>query len=819
MTKVISETSGKEPTLLDRVFTIKPTPRVEKLREEYLDNDTQFKPTALLIDIIRIETRVMKETEGEPMAVRRAKVFSEIVREIPVNVYPGQLIVGYIGIIPHGIPISGDMLPSMLRFSVDRASRDYDWKQLLTAEERRELDEEIIPYWRGQGNFEKTICGRVYQQLPQEILNVLHIMPEEVLSRYSMVYLGNAGDHYGHNTIGYEEVLKKGISGIKKEAEERLNRINLNDPDELKKVTFLKSVVMSLEAASGIGERYAARIREVAEKEQDAATKAELLKIAEICDWVPVKPARTLHEALQSLWFTHMLAYMGTPNAIAQSPARVDQYLYPYYEKDIREGRLTKEEAQELIDCFLLKFNEYIVGGAINVGGYKADGSDATNELSYMFIEAMMHQRLNWPYLDVFLHSRTPDELLIKACQLCALGIGQPVFINNDVLIDHLFIRGTLGGPPVSLEDARTAGKIGCVEAIIPGKDGGWSWGGYSNLGACLEFVVTNGMNRHYNRKMGLETGDPRQFKSFQEVRDAFQKQVAWMIKNLAIIGNVIERTRAELYPTPFESALIKDCIENGISREEGGARYNFNSGIVGAGATDVGDSLSAIKKLVFDEKKITMGALCDALDNNFEGNEYLRKMLLEAPKFGNDDDYADEQTAWVKHMWQAECVQHKNTRGGHWLAEGGPVGFEVYGGMVVGALPSGRQAGERMAPGESPTSGMDVNGPTAVFNSVSKIDNTELIGGMVLNMTLDQVVFKTDDGFKRMADMIRAFVDQRIYHVQFNVVSADILKAAQKEPEKHRDLVVKLSGFNAFFVDLAKPLQDSIIVRTEHGL
>ena len=815
-------------SLLGRVITSEPTPRIERLREMYLDSRKR-----LSIDILRIETRVMKETEGEPMVTRRSKVFVEVVRGIPISIFPNQLIVGSASSQIGDVPVSSHMFPSLPgvrpggggqkrsnedrdRFAIHKPRMGFEVKDEL----RRELNEEIIPYWRGDGNYEKTPYGRNYQKLTPELLNLSLINPKNILSPPTVITGANMGVASGHNAVDYEKVVKKGFLGIKKEAEERLNRINSNDPNESKKIPFLKGVILSMEASAEIGKRYAILAREMAAEEDDPERKADLLRIAKVCDRVPAYPAETFYEALQSVWFTHVLLHLEAAPSASHSAAKVDQYLFPYYEKDIREGRLTKEDAQELIDCFMFKYSEHGGGGSsISVSGFKSDGSDATNDLSYMFIEGAMHKRQIWPNLDVLMHSKTPEDLLIKACQYTSLGLGAPVFINNDVLIVYALTRVTADGPPISLQDARAWGKMGCVEPIWPGKDRGGNWTSCLSLGACMEFVMTNGMSRFHNKKLGLETADPRQFNSFEEIREAYQKQLAWMVKNATTIANLSWRTRAELYPSPFESALIEDCIERGISKEDGGAYFNNNSWVLAAGATDVGDSLTAIKKVIFDEKKFTIPHLCDALDCNFEGYEELRQELLNAAKFGNDDDYADEQTAWVKHMWQVESLQHDNEMGGRWFAEGGPVGMEVVEGVMLGALPSGRKAGEPMAPSESPCAGMDINGPTAVIKSAGKVDNTELNGGMVLNMTLDPMIFENNDGFKKLADLLRTFVDEKIYHVQFNVVTADKLRAAQKEPYKHRDIVVKVSGFNAFFVDLSKSVQDHVIARTEHRM
>ena len=329
---------------------------------------------------------------------------------------------------------------------------------------------------------------------------------------------------------------------------------------------------------------------------------------------------------------------------------------------------------------------------------------------------------------------------------------------------------------------------------------------------------MTNGVSRYYNRRMGLETGDPRQFKSFEEVREAFRKQMAWIRRNRTIVSNIEEQIVAELSPTTYESALIEDCIEKAIPRELGGAHYNFNTGVVGVGAADASDSLTVIKKLVFEDKKTTMSELCDALDKNFEGYDELLQMIVTVPKFGNDDDYADDEMTFVSHVYASEMVKQKNTRGGYCCPGGSPLGLYITCGQVVGALPSGRLAWGRLADAWSPYAGNDLNGPTAMLKSMGKIDHVELLGGVILNMRIDPGVFKDGD-VKILVDLIRTFVDQKIYHVQINTISSDTLRAAQKEPDKYRDLVVKVAGYNAFFVRLDKPLQDGIIARTEHTM
>ena len=811
----------KRETLLDRVLTVQPTQRVERQRQRYIDRKLVY-----TIDRDRIEVRIMKETEDEPMVTRRAKIFAAIVRELPIDIYPDELLVGWYDPIPNNCPLPVKCDP-MLENNLDLiSSRDRN-PIFITEEQKRELREELIPYWRGQGNWEKSRISSIhYDPVP------LDFPPELWYSMQSM-----APWHIGHFIPNNEKVLKKGFLGIMKDAEERLSRIDLTNPEEVKKIPFLKGVIMAMEAAAEIGKRFATRARELAEEEVDTKRKAELLKIAEVCNWVPANPARTFYEAIQSIWFSHILHWWECRDAASISPGRMDQYLYPYFEADIREERITKEKVQELIDCFFLRPSWFLyslnslsgylltdtagIAQHIDVGGLRADGTDATNELSYMFLEAMMHTRLTEPDLGILVHSRTPEDLLIKACQLCALGTGHPEFLNNDTIVLNLLGRGILGGESaVTLEHARKASAMGCAEPSLTGMDSGYCTSVYiQSLPGILEAVLTNGEKGFLEGLKGVQTGDPRKFKSFEELQAAYKKQLAWAFEKETIATNIGERLLAEFDPTVYQSALIEDCIEKGICREEGGARYNFGPFFGGIGAPDVGDSLTAIKKLVFEEKKITMNDLCDALEKNFESYNDLRQMLLKVPKFGNDDDNTDEQTAWVMHTFSQEAIKHKNTRGGHKIPVHIPLSSYVRAGWAIGALPSGRLAEEPLSDSIAPTQGSDVSGLTSIFKSVGKIDNAEVFAGISFNVRLDPAIFKDKYGFKMMADLIRTFVDQKIHHVQFNVISSDTLKAAQKEPTKYKDLMVRVAGYVARFVELPKKVQDTIISRKVYGL
>ena len=830
--------------LLERVITREPTPRVKRLRESYLQMTKRPEPVYTIFSD-RAITRVMKETEGESIYLRRAKAFAAVVREMPEEIFPDELFVGWVAGDPMSVPVCVEQRGR-------RTEIELDCFRYLSEEDKQELREEILPYWRGNGNWKRHWFAQAYQHLPPATRDLLYGDPDPELAKIGILTnwpvpsapkvtvrqevetlgRGIIGDlmnrhHIGHSCFGYEKVVKKGFLGVKKDAEDRLARLEMTDPEDMRRVPFLQGVIIAMEAAAEIGPRFAARARELSRVEKDPVRKSDLEKLAEVCERVPAHPARTFHEALQSVWFTQIMNWWETPLILAVSPGRVDQYLYPYYDADIREGRLTPEEAQELIDCWLMRFSQGVapyvpLSGAashMDIGGLKADGSDATNELSFMFLEGMMHTRMVEPNLGVLVHSKTPDALLVKASQLCALGTGHPMFLNNDVFVANFLARGNLGGPPVPVELARTSGAIGCNEPHVHNYDSDFTIGAVFQMPTVLELVLWNGRSRTYNRQMGLTTGDPRSFKDFEELLAAFKKQLAYLCEQSGIAIRAFELALAAVYPTIYQSALIEDCIEKGLPREAGGARFNFGPCIATLGATDVGDSLAAIKKLVYDEKKLTMAELLEALEQDFEGREELRQMLLKVPKFGNDVDCVDHLVAWVMNTFSKEVTKQRNTRGGYLLPYQNPLAGYIAQGRMMQALPSGRKAGEPLSDGISPTRGVDVNGPTAVLNSVSKIDNASIFFGETLNMRLNSEIFGSEEGIFRLTSLLRTFIDLKIHHIQFNLVLPATLRAAQEKPEDYQDLLVRVAGYVAYFVKLTKPLQDSIIARTEHGL
>lgn len=788
--------------------------RVKRLREDHLNLAYDLAS----INRLRIETRVMMETEDEPRILRRAKVFAAVCREMPTVILDDELIVGHAGSTPLCEDMIPDDIPVLLagkRITPVKEQVSYAFDD-FNPEDQRILKKEIAPYWRDDGDWARTQLGSNVKALPDHLKELLLVDSTVFPPKRSQIYTPFIkGGHYGHNSANYEKVLEKGLIGIAQEARGKLAILR---EDSERQKCFLESVLLAVEAAMEVGGRFAAQARKLAETEKNEKRRDELLKVAQICERVPAQPARNLHEALQSIFLLQVLLYWESPRSMSQTPGRIDQYLYKYYKSDMESGVLTPEAAQELFDCYFIKLSHVSYGSHISVGGYRPDGRDGTNALSYILIESMKRIRLVEPFFSILVHQRTPEKLLLRAAELSALCTGHPVYLNADTLTTMMLARGTAGGPCITLAQARKATPVGCYEPVIPGEDSGYMFSGFFNMAAVMELVLTNGYSRKYKKQIGLQTGDPSTFGSFEDVKAAYEKQLAHMARNFSDASNIFEKVFADVLPTPFESSVIDGCIEKSKSREEGGARLNFKQ-FVGAGAIDAADSLAAIRQLVFEDKAVSMEELCQALESNFEGYEALQQQLRNAPKFGNDDNDADELAAWVSHLFARETAKQPNTRGGFSIPLGAPLQYYMVGGWVVGALPSGRSAWQSLSDAWSPTAGCDTNGPTAVLASMGKIDNAELTGGVTLNLRFDPAFFKLKDGFRRFTHFIRSFVDQGIFQVQFNIIDGQTLRAAQKEPDKYRDLLVKVAGYSAYYTRIPKPLQDGIIARTEHHL
>ena len=780
--------------------------RVGRSREKMLTTPE------ICIERAWLMTESYKETEGQPVIIRRAKALQKILKEMTICIDDGELIVGTVTSKMRGAPILPEIQWEWLLEEMETLStRDLDRYAPLTEEEKSKM-KEFLPYWKG-----KAIYDRWRAMIPESELNLDHKI------QTTGGYCEN-GHHPAHVAVNYEKVLIKGLNGVKKQVDEELGKLDLAEIEDFEKYQFLRAVNITLEAAISFAKRYAELARSLAGKETNSRRKAELERIAEMCDWVPANPARSFYEALQSIWLiwiTLMIEGFGA----GMTFGRADQYLYPFYNKDIEEGRLTKEEARELIALLYIKMNGVVsiesslwakygsgfpIMLGVTLGGITKDGKDAVNELSYLFLDTDKDLGLTQEDLVIRVHSNTPDAFVIKACEVAKALTGKLKFVSDETTIQGLLAEGK------PIEYARDYVSTGCHTAMVPGYShdiGGVSF----NIPLMVELALNNGASRLTGEQIGPKTGDPRKFKSYEEVWDAYTKQLDALISVVCLYKNVEQQLYAELAPYPFQSALFNGCIEKGLDINNGGTAPYMTHLTAFTGMPNVGDSLAAMKKAVFEDKKITMEQLVDALDKNFEGEEQILHILRSAPKFGNDDDYVDSIMNEVNRHAADTVTKHKIFLGAKNVTSAQGMTANMPLGQVVGALPDGRKAGEPLSEGGiSPYQGRNVSGPTATMRSVAKLDHVKMSHGSVLNMRFSPDALKNEQKMRKFASMIRTFLETGGSLVQFNIVSADTLRAAQRHPEKYRDLIVRVATYSAYFVELYKESQDDIIARTE---
>jgi len=626
-------------------------------------------------------------------------------------------------------------------------------------------------------------------------------------------------------TVHYDWVIAGGISSLKIRIEKKLATLDPSRAGDYDKIVYLKALLLVCEGMEILAKRYAQLARDMAAKEKDPQRKAELLKIAEICGWVPMNPARTFWEALQSLWFYQMFMLMEQPNKIT-APGRIDQYLYSYYQGDIEAGRLTKDEALELLECSYVKFAEicfiysertaiyfagYIPYQNICCGGVTSKGLDAVNDLSYMMLQAMIDVRLFQPSLTVkYLKGKNPDSFLRKVAELVSVGTGFPAIFNDEIGIRTTIEKGA------SFEEAVDWNPGGCVTPSCNGKLRYLSEGGEINLGGVVELVLTNGKNRKTGRQVpGPRTGDPRNFKTFEDFKEAVKTRFAYMARKSIEAAHIVTTICMERRPMPVTSLAYEDCIERALDVECGGAKYDGGYTYLLVGIADIINSLATIKYLIYDEKKLTWDRLLEALEHNFEGYEDVRQMCLAAPKYGNDIPEVDAIASEICNFMTDEVRSYRGILGGRCEPMTSAVSTHVAHGTYIGALPTGRKAWLPLCDGLSPMQGTDKKGPTAILKSASKLPHSKLTAGNVLNMKLDPPLFKDERSVAQFMSLIKSMCDLGIYHSQYNVVSPQTLIEAQKYPEKYRGLLVRVAGYSAYFVELSKEVQDDIIART----
>ncbi|KPK96364.1 hypothetical protein AMJ80_00475 [bacterium SM23_31] len=757
-------------------------------------------------------TKSYMETEGEPEVIRRAKALAKILENLPIYIDDDELIVGR----STGKERGGMLFPEIqweyiLKEIELFSSRDWDRCGSISDEEKK-MVEDTLPYWKG-----KCTWDRFNASMPPEIRRI----------HGGVFFLGTSsmsGVHYGHETIDYSRLLKKGLSGIKKEAQEKLESLDLTKPEDFKKYQFLQAVIITLDAAAAFAKRYADLASHLAAQAINMHRKKELDAIASICRRVPLNPAGSFHEALQSIWFTHIvIRNEGWGPGLGFG--RLDQYLYPFYQKDLSDGIITRDTARELASLFLIKVNDLaFISSTVNIetlagfptmvsitlGGVTPGGKDAVNELSYLLLEADEQVALNVEEITIRVNSSNSDAFLMKALEVLKKLRGKFKFVSDNTIISLLLNEGR----PV--EHARDYVLVGCFTPAVPSYSLDVT-GGMVNAPMILELALNNGVSRITGEQVGPATGDPGKFKSYDDVWNAFKRQVEFFVPRMVTARNIDTQLYAEFALCPFMSAFFKPCISNGKDLIAGGTAPNIRECFGFSGVPNVGDSLAAVKKVVFDDKLIDMAGLVKALDDNFKEKDRLLQALSKAPKFGNDIDYIDTIVNDIIALFEAELGKYKGLFGSKPAVAISTGTGHLLMGTQVGATPEGRKAGEPFAEGGiSPHQGRNTSGPTATLRSVSKLDHLKIRGGSVLNMKFNPDVFADEKKKVKFLSMLRTYCESGGYHVQFNIISGETLRDAQKHPENYKDLLVRVATYSAYFVELSPRMQEDIIARTE---
>ena len=779
--------------------------RVRTLRQASLDT----KPW-ISTERAEMMTDFYKHSGELSAPVRRALAFKYLMENKTICIGDGELIVGERGPAPKATPTYPELCchsPQDLEILNNRKKTSF----AVSEQARRAYTEKVIPFWRG-----RSMRDLIFSE-----------MSEEWKAAYEAgVYTEFMEQRAPGHTVLDEKIYGKGFLDFKADIEKSLQSLDYClDAEAYNKQKELEAMSICCDAIIRFAERHAEKAREMAQREADPQRKRELERIAEVCSHVPGQPPRDFWEALQTYWFVHLGVITELNTWDSFCPGHLDQHLYPFYKKGIEDGTLTPEQAKDLLQYFWVKFNNqpappkvgvtaeesatYTDFANINVGGLRPDGSDGVNEVSYLILDVVDEMRLTQPSSNIQLSKKSPDCFLKRACEIIRMGWGQPSIFNTDLVVEELVRQGK------SIEDARSGGTSGCVETGCFGKEA-YILTGYLNLPKILEITLNNGIDPRTGRKIGLETGEPTRYESFDELFDAFKRQLKHFVDIKVKGNNVIERIFATYMPAPFLSILIDDCIRSGKDYNDGGPRYNTTY-IMGVGIGTLTDSLAAMKYHVFDEKTLTMEQLLRSLKDNFQGHERIRQMLWnKTPKYGNDEDYADTLLKASFDALHRAISGRKNTKGGFYAVNYLSTTCHIYFGSKVGATPDGRKAWEPVSEGVSPVQGADRHGPTAVIKSVAKMDQV-LAGGTLLNQKFSPSLLEGEEGIDNLAHLVRSYFKLDGHHIQLNVVTAETLRAAQADPEKYRDLIVRVAGYSDYFCDLSKVLQNEIIARTEH--
>lgn len=781
--------------------------RIKNLRSKSLKAINKISPERAILVTQFYKSELASQVS---IPVKRALNFKYILENKKICINENELIVGERGPAPKETPTYPEVsLHSMqdldilntrpkVWFKVDDKTKDI-------------YEKEIIPFWKGNSQRDK-----IFE----------HLSDEWKASYEAGIFTEFQEQRAPGHTVAGKKVFQRGMLDLKKEIQESIEKHkNSNDPKVSNYIEELKAMNIAADAIITFANRHADELEKLADTEKEDDRKAELTEMSRVCRKVPKHAPETFHEMLQHYWFIHLGVITEVNPWDSFNPGRLDQHLYPFYKKEIESGTLTKEKAIELLQAFWVKFNNhpsppkmgitalesntYTDFSLINLGGVKEDGTDAVNELSYIILDVIEEMRILQPSSMVQISKVNPDSFVQRAIKITKTGFGQPSFFNTDAIVKELVNQGK------DIIDARNGGASGCVETGAFGTES-YILTGYFNLNKILEITLSNGTDPRTGKQIGLQTGDPRNFESMDELIEAYKTQLNYFADIKLKGNNIIEKLFAEELPVPFLSLLIEDCISNGVDYNAGGTRYN-TSYVQGVGLGSVTDNLTSIKYNVFDHKNTTMDELLKAMEANFEGFDQLRHDLIyETPKYGNDDDYADIHAIAVFNIFY-DAINNKPTyRGGKFRINMLPTTSHVYFGSVMKATPDGRKAFEPLSEGISPFQGADKKGPTAVLKSAAKINHLKT-GGTLLNQKFSPSFFKDDQSIVKLSHLIRSYFRMDGHHIQFNVVNAKTLRDAQKHPEKYTDLIVRVAGYSDYFNDLGESLQNEIIRRTEH--
>lgn len=780
--------------------------RVSRLRQQSLDAKPAISTerAVLITEFFRLDTRAVSAP------VRRALAFQYLMEHKTIGIYDGELIVGEKGPAPKATPTYPELCCHSLN-DLDILNSRSKISFKVNPQDRKVYKDLLIPFWQG-----RSMRDLIFQEMTDEWKAAYEagIFTEFMEQRAP-----------GHTVLD-NKIYRKGFLDFKADIQKSLRNLDyLNDPEAYDRQEELKAMLICADALIRFAERHADKALILAQQEVDPLRKKELDHIAEVCNHVPTHAPRDFWEALQYYWFVHLGVTIELNTWDAFNPGRLDRHLHPFYKRGLEDGTLTREKAEELLQCFWIKFNNqpappkvgvtaeesstYTDFAQINTGGVKEDGSDAVNEVTYLILDVIEEMRLLQPSSSIQVSKKNPDQFIKRAARIIRTGFGQPSVFNADLIVQELLRQGK------SLIDARNGGSSGCVEVGAFGKEN-YNLTGYFNLPKVLEITLNNGIDPRTGRKIGLETGVPTTFDCFESLLNAYNRQLQHFIDIKVRGNNIIERLYARYMPAPFLSLLIDDCITGGKDYHDGGARYNTTY-IQGVGLGTLTDAMTAIKYHVYDHKTISLEALLAILKTNFRDQEKVRQMLLnKTPRYGNDDDYADSIMVRLFEAYFDAIDGRPNTKGGTYHINLLPTTVHVYFGSVIGATPDGRLACQPLSEGVSPVQGADRSGPTAVLKSVAKMDHART-GGTLLNQKFTPHLLEGEENLDKLVQLIRSYFKLDGHHIQFNVIDAATLRAAQENPDQYRNLIVRVAGYSDYFCDLNKTLQDEIINRTEH--